>query len=169
MTRTGDETGSRLIDQMRRNWPDSATPSAELLIRLYRLRDLVWSRSQEKARDFGLTWGEFEALAALRASDPPHRMTPTEISGLMIVTSGGLTKIIQNLESKRLVRRAGNEADARSCFIEITEEGSGLIGKLTRAISDDIDPLIDSALSNAEQRSFVRALAALSCAAEERR
>ena len=80
-----DETGDRLIGAIRRNWPDNASTATELVVRLFRLRDLVWSRSNARVRRAGLTWGEFEALAALTSGGPPFLMTPTEIARLMLV------------------------------------------------------------------------------------
>jgi DNA-binding MarR family transcriptional regulator len=161
-----DETGGRLIDQIRRNWPSHASISTELVIRLFRLRDLVWSRSNAEAHHSGLTWGEFEALAALRAGGSPFRMTPGEINRLMLVTSGGLTKILQNLDKKALVHRVGNDADGRSCFIELTEPGAALVDELARVMAESSDRLIGSALSTTEQKQLLGALERLTCAAE---
>ncbi len=162
----GDKTGDRLIERIRRNWPGQASTATELVIRLFRLHDLIWSRSNDEARRSGLTWGEFEALAALRSAGPPFQMTPTDINGLMIVTSGGLTKILRNLQAKGLVRRVGNEADARSCFIELTESGADLVARLGRTMTDASDRLIAWALSEPERRRLLRLLERLTRAAE---
>jgi DNA-binding MarR family transcriptional regulator len=162
----GDETGDRLIARIRENWPAQASQSTELVIRLFRLHDLIWSRSKDEARRFGLTWGEFEALAALRSAGPPFQMTPTDINGLMIVTSGGLTKILHNLQAKGCVHRVGNEADQRSYFIALTEAGADLVVRLARTITEASDRLIASALSEPETRRLLRLLEGLGRAAE---
>jgi DNA-binding MarR family transcriptional regulator len=163
----GDERGARLLGEISRNWPANGSLATELVIRLFRLRDLIWSRSNAEARRAGLTWGEFEALAALRAGGPPFQMTPTEIARLMLVTSGGLTKILQGLETKGLVRRAGNRADGRSCFIELTDAGMDRIDALTGLLTTESERLIDTELSEAEQRRFLRALERLTRAADK--
>ncbi|MEQ8702121.1 MAG: MarR family transcriptional regulator [Bauldia litoralis] len=162
----GDETGDRLINAIRENWREQDSTAMELVIRLFRLRDMIWSRSNDEAHRAGLTWGEFEALAALRAGRRPHQMTPTEIAGLMLITSGGLTKILQGLESKGLVRRASNEADGRSCFIELTDAGAVAIDALTAKMTADSKALIGSALSQSDATRVLRGLEKLSRAAD---
>jgi DNA-binding MarR family transcriptional regulator len=164
-----DETGDRLIGAIRRNWPDNASTATELLVRLFRLRDLVWSRSNARVRRAGLTWGEFEALAALTSGGPPFQMTPTEIARLMLVTSGGLAKILQSLEAKGLVRRAGNRADGRSCFIERTDAGARQIEELVGSLTADSERLFTSTLTTTEQKRLLGSLEKLTRAEEKAR
>lgn len=162
----GDEISDRLINTIRENRPEQDSTSMELVIRLFRLRDMIWSRSNDEAHRAGLTWGEFEALAALRAGRPQRQMTPTEIAGLMLITSGGLTKILQGLETKGLVRRASNAADGRSCFIELTDAGAVAIDALTEKMTADSKALVGSVLSKQDEIRVLRGLEKLTRAAD---
>lgn len=160
-----DRTGDELIEQIRCNWPAQSSVSTELVIRLFRLHHLIWSRSKDQARRLGLTWGEFEALAALRSVGPPFRLTPSGINGLMIVTSGGLTKILDALEAKGWVRRLGNEADGRSCFVELTEAGADLVSRLAAEMTQASAGVVGAALPEREQRRLLELLERLTRAA----
>ncbi len=74
---------------------------------------------------YGLTSSEFEVLISLLALN--KRLTPTELCENIIFSSGGMTKILNRLELKRLIKRVDSQQDKRSRFVEITPKGAALI------------------------------------------
>ena len=66
-------------------------------------------------------------MATLRRSDPPHRLTPTELMRSSMVTSGAITQRLDKLEGRGLVARSSNAADGRGVLVALTEEGRKLI------------------------------------------
>ena len=54
---------------------------------------------------------------------PPHRMSPTELSEILVRSSGGVTQILDRLERARLVARAPDPDDRRKVVVELTAEG----------------------------------------------
>ena len=60
-----------------------------------------------------LSAAEFDVLATLRNADAPHELTPTQVQDRVVITSGGLTKIMLQLESRDLVRRLQLDDDQR--------------------------------------------------------
>jgi DNA-binding MarR family transcriptional regulator len=75
----------------------------------------------------GLNGGEFDVLAALRRVGRPDRRTPTDLSGALLVTSGGMTKRLAALERRGLIRRDPDPDDGRSRFVSLTAEGRRVV------------------------------------------
>ena len=50
--------------------------------------------------------GDFDVLATLRRAGAPFRLSPGELSASTMVTSGAVTKRVDRLESKGLVKRS---------------------------------------------------------------
>lgn len=108
----------------------AADPSpAQIILPLFRLRDVIWRGDKEIARHHGLTWAEFETLAMLRYS-PPHVFKPSDLYERLSITSGGLTKILKKLESDGHIGIVQNEEDARSHFVRLTIKGKRLAEKV---------------------------------------
>jgi len=57
------------------------------------------------ARGVGLSVGELRVLLALRRAPAPHALRPAELLRQLLVTSGAISKQIDRLERRRLVRR----------------------------------------------------------------
>ena len=75
----------------------------------------------------GLSEAEFDVLATLRNIPPPHEATPSRIQDEMVITSGGLTKLMHQLEIRGLVRRLQFEGDLRVKPVRLTPKGARLI------------------------------------------
>ena len=75
----------------------------------------------------GLSLAEFDVLATLRNTPPPHEATPSRIQDAMVITSGGLTKLMHQLEGRGLVRRLQFEVDLRVKPVRLTPKGARLI------------------------------------------
>jgi DNA-binding MarR family transcriptional regulator len=75
----------------------------------------------------GLSLAEFDVLATLRNTPPPHEATPSRIQDAMVITSGGLTKLMRQLEGRGLVRRLQFEDDLRVKPVRLTPKGARLI------------------------------------------
>ena len=78
---------------------------------------------------YGVSAAEFDVLATLRNAPPPHQLTPSQIQGDVVITSGGLTKIMLQLESRGLVDRPRHDGDLRVKPARLTAEGKQIIEK----------------------------------------
>jgi DNA-binding MarR family transcriptional regulator len=90
--------------------------------------DALWSR-------FGVTPTEFDVLATLRNAPPPHELTPSQVQGQMVITSGGLTKVMRQLEERKLVSRSLPGTDQRVKPVRITAAGKRLVERLMIEVS----------------------------------
>lgn len=75
----------------------------------------------------GLTFGEFEMLAALLRSGPPHRLKPSELVGALVLSSGAMTNRIDRVEAAGLVERLPDPDDRRGTLVALTEKGRRVV------------------------------------------
>lgn len=94
--------------------------------RVKRLCRLIESEQRRVLAAHGLDPASFDVLAALRRSDPPHRLTPAALMQLCMVTSGAVTQRLDRLQSRGLITRTPSEFDGRSWYVALTDEGRNL-------------------------------------------
>jgi DNA-binding MarR family transcriptional regulator len=78
---------------------------------------------------YGITWGEYLVLAALRRAGPPYRMNPTTLFNSVILSSGAMTNRLDGLEGMGLIRRLPDPNDRRGRLVELTAKGRDLVDK----------------------------------------
>ncbi len=79
----------------------------------------------------GLTLGQFDILATLRRHGPKGRLTPSELLGSVMLSSGGMTARLDKLEEAALITRGPDADDRRKVVIELTAKGKRLIDTAT--------------------------------------
>jgi DNA-binding MarR family transcriptional regulator len=86
------------------------------------------ARSQEEVfARFGLNRGEVGVLSALRTAGADDRLTPTRLFKGLMLSSAGMTKRLDALEGRGLLRRLPDPDDRRGVRIELTAEGRRLV------------------------------------------
>lgn len=116
-----------VLEQWRREAPDVDRSAFGVVGRISRLARLLQAEVEPVFVGHGVNEGEFDVLAALRRAGRPYRLTPTELSRALIVTSGGMTKRLNALEGRGLVRRQSDPNDGRSTAVSLTREGKRLV------------------------------------------
>jgi DNA-binding MarR family transcriptional regulator len=105
------------------------------LARVTRLAALLERELAEICADAGLTAGQFQVLAELHGRE----LSPMTASGLaraIVLTSGGMTPVLDQLEARGLIRRQIDSEDRRARRITITEKGrSAVNGALNQQIT----------------------------------
>jgi DNA-binding MarR family transcriptional regulator len=105
----------------------------EVLGRITRVSSLVHRELETVFAQWGLAGSDFDVLATLRRSGPPYRLTPGELSTSTMVTSGGMTKLLDRLERRDLIRREPDPRDRRGKLIGLTDEGRALVDEAVAA------------------------------------
>lgn len=98
----------------------------------------------------GLSAAEFDVLATLRNALSPYEMTPSQIQQEMVITSGGLSKLMLQLEARGLVERLQFQDDRRVKPLRLTEPGRQLIEAAMHDMLAVSGSWIRSALSSPE-------------------
>lgn len=136
-----------LINKMQTNWPQAVNPETEAILGIIRLNDVVRNTSDPIIADHNLTHTEFEVLTALRAMPEPRELTPTELYSSLLVTSGGMTKVLKNLEERGFIERHLSGGDGRSKPVRLTDTGAEIIEKTMTAVVQGDRNLLSRSLS----------------------
>ena len=96
-------TSEELLSLFKENWPEGYSPSEEVMLRLYHSALRHTETMQTFLAQFGLTSAEFVVLRVIRREPSPHLITPTMISETLVLSPGGVTKILKQLEAKGLI------------------------------------------------------------------
>ena len=113
----------RILEQWRTARPELDTGAMGPIGRLSRVFHHVTRSMARTFEAHGLNAAGFDVLATLRRSPPPHALTPGELMGSMMITSGTMTNRIDQLAKAGLVERRGDREDARRVVVRLTEKG----------------------------------------------
>lgn len=102
--------------------------------RISRIATRIAQRQDEVFARYGLTRGDVGVLSALRISASPHTLSPTQLFRGLMMSSAGMTKRLDRLEQRGLVKRIPDASDRRSLAIHLTDSGRRV---LARAVSEN--------------------------------
>ena len=100
---------------------------------------------------------EFDVLITLDNA-PERRLRMTDLAEAVMLSSGGLTRLVGRLESRGLVGRIPDPDDARSFYAALTGEGSQRLSEARVTHDAVIEALLSAKLTGDEMRSLTRAL-----------
>ena len=127
---------SDIVGFCRENWQESDTDVHRYILHLHRLSNVETQRGEPLMAQFGLSMTEFDLLATLRRAPAPYVLSPTQLQRSTLLSSGGLTKLLYQLEERQLVSRSVDREDKRSKLVHLTPGGKKLIEKaMTRVLA----------------------------------
>ena len=126
--------GSRIGTEIRQGRPFPSL-SAETAVALMRTTDLVKRAIARVVDPHGITLQQYNVLRILRGAGVDGLPT-LEIGERMIEQAPGVTRLVDRLESKGLVRRERRSTDRRQVFCLITEAGLELLALLDDPIRE---------------------------------
>lgn len=118
---------AQVMAQWRRERPDLDPSPQGVIGRLHRIAARLTDELVAVYARHGLGEGEFDILATLRRQGAPYSLTPGELAGQTMVTSGAITKRVDRCIAQGWVTRAPRETDGRGRLITLTETGRRLI------------------------------------------
>lgn len=122
-----------IVAEWRRERPDLDPSPIEIVGRVHRLGDALRERLVVVYRQYGLSEGEFDVLAALRRAGEPFERAPGDLAAHTMVTTGAMTKRLDRLEADGLVARRPSETDGRGRVVGLTERGRALVDDVIEA------------------------------------
>lgn len=124
---------------------------------LNRLRGVVHARFEAALAEYGVTVAQWSVLITVYREDA---VTPLEIARFIDVDPGSLTRLLDRMEDKDLIRRLPVDGDRRSIRIALSPHAAALTPRLA-ALADANDAQFFDALPGEEAQNFRRALARL--------
>jgi len=149
-----------VIRRIAEHWPELYPRVRPGIIYLYRARDLLLDDVEEILKPLNMRSSDLDVLAALRTQPKPWQLTPTELYRALLLSSGGLTKILHRLEAAGWIDRPANPADGRSKLVRLTQAGLHQLENALQRVLDHEDQRM-SALSTQEQEELARLLGKL--------
>ena len=110
-------------------------------VRLLRAHAALSRRMDASLREaHGMSLREYEVLLAL-SDAPGRRLRRVDLAAKVLLTQGGVTRLLEPLERAGLVTRAASEADRRVAFAQLTDDGRRRLAAARRTHHDDIETL----------------------------
>ena len=103
------------------------------LMRVGRILDHAFDQMCQK--DHGISGADMRVLFALRRAGPPFERRPTDLFKAVLVTSGTMTKQIDRLSSKSLVKRRPDANHSGGFLIGLTPEGKEVADYATNLLA----------------------------------
>ena len=110
-----------------------------LPMKLLKAREAAMARFRPMLRDHGLTEQQWRVIRALSHYE---RIDASELARRSFLLAPSLTRILQHLESEKLIRRSADANDQRRSVLILTAKGRKLFAQVapdSAALYDDIE------------------------------
>jgi DNA-binding MarR family transcriptional regulator len=146
---------SSLQTEIRQNKP-FPSPAQEAILALFRTSDLLERRLAQLVEPRGISLQQYNVLRILRGAG--REGTPTlDIADRMIQKAPGITRLLDKLAAKRLVRRERCSEDRRQVLCWITDAGLRMLADLEQPLTKSGTRAMDP-LTAIEQRHLIAML-----------
>lgn len=145
----------RLQEEIRQTRP-FASLEEEAFLNLQRTGNALVQALSRFFKEHDLTPTQYNVLRILRGAHP-QTLTCGDIGERLVTPDPDVTRLLDRLEQRGLVRRTRDTADRRVVRGGITEEGLGLLKSLDRPVPQFVQGLLGH-LSDDEMKTFIRLL-----------
>jgi DNA-binding MarR family transcriptional regulator len=105
----------------------------------------------------GLSMTDFDVLIRL-ARSPGHQLRMTDLATQTALSTSGITRVVDRLEKRQLVRRQACASDRRGAFAVLTDPGRELVGGIVHTHVRDIDRWFTGLLTPGQLDALLEAL-----------
>jgi DNA-binding MarR family transcriptional regulator len=144
-----DDPIDALAEQWRRVRPDIDPAPMALAGRLLRVARKLDRAVGEELAAHDLQPGWFDVLSALRRAGA--KLTPGALAGAVMLSTGGMTKRLDQMEGAGLLTRSPDPSDRRGLLIGLTAKGRRTVDAAVEAHVENEERLL-GALSAADRR-----------------
>src|SRR3954449_10339186 len=121
--------------------PETST-AIDAFVRLVRANAAVTRQlSAQLSADHGLSINAYEALLLL-ARAPDSRMRRVDLAGQLLLTAGGVTRLLEGLERDGFVARDTCSSDRRVTYAVLTEAGRDKLREASKSHTRQIRELL---------------------------
>lgn len=130
-----EDVVDQIIKRHRELRPDLDSSPFGVVGRVIRISRLFDNQMRALLAEQGMEGWEFDVLASLRRSDPPHRLTAGALGKVMMLSPGALTNRVDRLVARGLVTRDVDPDNRRQVLIGLTDEGARLADRLVEVVA----------------------------------
>lgn len=95
------------------------------------VRNAIWNAIERELQPLDITAAQFVVFNTIAKG---HGSTIGDLCRVLGYDSGAMTRLLDRIEKKGLVRRVANPDDRRSYLIELTEQSAALVPKARRRV-----------------------------------
>jgi DNA-binding MarR family transcriptional regulator len=147
----------KILTQWQHEAPQLDVSSLAVVGRILQLARLLEKHREALLADFDLNLWSFDMLATLRRQGPPYQLKPTDLYGLLMLSSGAMTNRIDRLEKEGLVTRLRHPSDRRGIIVQLTEQGIERVEAVMPVLFEQENRLLDD-LSQTEAKTLITLL-----------
>ncbi len=97
----------------------------------------------------------FEALLRI-ARSPDRQMSMTQLADQMVLTSGGVTRLVDRLAAAGLAERLRCDQDRRVQWAKLTDRGLSVVTSAAESHVQDLEAHFSSLMTSAEMRTVTK-------------
>lgn len=158
----------RVVDDFEDEYPGASALATECYANVIRTGDLlVGLHNRQTQEEYDLSPSARGVLAVVEGAGQP--LEPSVIAERLMVTTGSMTSLLDNLEKRDLIRRLPHPDDRRKLLVDITPAAQAIVDELLPSLHARERDIIGAALTDSEQRTLVRLLAQVQQAAADAR
>lgn len=117
----------------------SQLSTGELGFLISAVRNAIWSGIERELQPLDITAAQFVVFNTIAKGSG---CTIGELCRVLGYDSGAMTRLLDRIEKKGLVRRVANPDDRRSYLVELTEQSAALVPKARRQVQDVFGDLL---------------------------
>ena len=146
---------SQILDEIRQSKP-LGSDSQEALLGIFRTADLLHREINKAIEPHGISGQQYNVLRILRGAG--EKGLPTlEVAGRLLEQTPGITRLLDRLEKKKLIRRERCAEDRRQVLCWITPGGRDLLAGLDGLVKA-LDRRLFKMLTAIELRTLIQLL-----------
>ena len=135
------------------------------MTRLSRLSRKVHEQSETQLRTVAMSYSEYAAMHILAMTGPDQPLSPSQLNQDLGLSSGGITKTVDRLESAGMVKRSPDPKDGRGVLVSLTSRGRRRANLIFQKGLEHYAELLES-INSEERRGIARSLRMLLTALE---
>lgn len=137
--------------------PDLSTQGKTIVGRIIYLQNIILEAVNTAFKPLKLNAGEYAVLCTLRVSGAPFTLSPSQLLKLLLLSSGGLSNLLERMEKKELIKRMADSQDRRAVAVMLMPKGKKLVDKAME-IHTEIEQSFSKKLNHAEQKQLASLL-----------
>jgi DNA-binding MarR family transcriptional regulator len=110
---------------------------------------------------YGLSINDYETLSALSQA-PGQRLKRVDLARALLISSSGVTRLLDGLQDAGLVDRTASDADLRVAYAQLTAAGAAMLESASGDYVDSIAMLLETHLTTDELEQLADLLGKLS-------